>query len=338
MPATAQEPSLAIVLGASMGGVEALLTLAAALPDDVPAIFCIVLHVGSHQSILPELLRARGKARAMHAVDGQRAEPGTLYVAPPDHHLLLEGDVLRLSRGPRENLARPAIDPLFRSAAVHWRERAIGVVLTGRLDDGAAGLAAIKAAGGKAVVQNPAEAPEPEMPLAALDATAVDACLPLADIAPYLVQLAQVAGSAAPAPVPAAIRDEHAINLGDLSMERLDSIGDVSTLTCPECGGTLWEMRDAKPLRYRCHTGHAFSAGSLAHGQEQLVNSHIWGGARSLRERAMLLRRMQAVATGTDDPRQAAAIRAQADRVTRQAETLEAMLLEDAVEADEGSA
>src|SRR3954467_7995184 len=222
MPATAQEPSLAIVLGASMGGVEALLTLAAALPDDVPAIFCIVLHVGSHQSILPELLRARGKARAMHAVDGERAEPGTLYVAPPDHHLLLEGDVLRLSRGPRENLARPAIDPLFRSAAVHGRKRAIGVVLTGRLDDGAAGLAAIKAAGGKAVVQNPAEAPEPEMPLAALDATAVDACLPLADIAPYPVQLAQGASSAVPAPVPGAVAEEHAINMGVLSMERLD--------------------------------------------------------------------------------------------------------------------
>jgi two-component system chemotaxis response regulator CheB len=338
MPATTKQPPLAIVFGASMGGVEALLTLAASLPSDFPAIVCMVLHVGSHQSILPELLRARTGLRAVHPQDGQRAAAGTIYVAPPDHHLLLEGDVLRLSRGPRENLARPAIDPLFRSAAVHWRERAVGVVLTGRLDDGAAGLAAIKAAGGRAVVQNPAEAPEPEMPLAALAATAVDACLPLGEMARYLLELVHAKPVGAAGQVPAVLERELAINLGDNSMDQLDSIGDVSRLTCPECGGALWEMRDAKPLRYRCHTGHAFSAASLAYGQARLVNSHLWGGARSLRERAMLLRRMQAVARGTGDAVQAAAIQAQADRVSQRAAELEAMLQEEASGVTDASA
>jgi two-component system chemotaxis response regulator CheB len=327
------------VIGASAGGVEALLALAAELPRDLAAVVCIVLHVGPHFSILPELLRARSRLPAMHATNGQRAMPGAIYVAPPDHHLLLEHDVLRLSRSARENLARPAIDPLFRSAAVTWRERAVGVVLTGRLDDGAAGVVAIKAAGGRAVVQNPAEAVEPEMPMAALSAAAVDACLPLAEIAPWLVQAARANVPPAAPPVPEALSHELAINLGDLDMEHLEQIADVATLTCPDCGGSLWEVRNSRPLRYRCHTGHAFSAASLAHGQRHAIDTHLWSGVRSLRERAMLLRRMVAVTRGTSDTAQAAIIQAQAERVDRQAADLEALLQEEILEAaSDGSA
>lgn len=320
---------LAICIGASAGGVEALLTLAGGLPRDIPAVVCVVLHVGPHLSILPELLQARGPLPAMHPKDGQHLQPGAIYVAPPNHHLLLDRDVARLSRGARENLARPAIDPLFRSAAVHWRERAVGVVLTGRLDDGAAGLAAIKTAGGRTVVQNPADAVEPEMPLAALADGPIDACLPVDEIGPWLAQLAGAGAHEPGPPVPERLTQELAINFGSLDMSHLERIADVSTLTCPDCGGSLWEVREQPPLRYRCHTGHAFTASSLAHGQFQATNAHLAGGVRSLRERALLLRRMMAVAQGTGDAAQASAIQAQAERLWGQANELEVLLEEE---------
>ncbi|NUS39724.1 MAG: chemotaxis protein CheB [Lysobacter sp.] len=332
---TSAQP-LVICIGASAGGVEALLTLAGALPRDIPAVVCVVLHVGPHSSILPELLRSRGPLPALHPKDGQHLQPGAIYVAPPNNHLLLDRDIARLSRGARENLARPAIDPLFRSAAVHWRERAVGVVLTGRLDDGAAGIAAIKAAGGTAVVQNPADAIEPEMPLAALAAASIDACLPLGDIAPYLAQLARAGTQLPSVPLPERLSQELAINFGSLDMSHLERIADVSSLTCPDCGGSLFEVREQPPLRYRCHTGHAFTAGSLAHGQSQATNAHLAGGVRSLRERAMLLRRMMSVAQGTGDAAQAATIQAQADRLWRQANELELLLEEEISNEDKG--
>src|SRR4051812_25007727 len=179
----------AIVIGASSGGVAALIQLTAALPADLEAVVGIVLHVGTQYSILPELLSRSGSWRAVHAQQGQALERGTLYVAPPDHHMLFTANTLRLSRGPRENHARPALDPLFRSVALEWRERAIGVVLTGDLDDGTAGLGAIKACGGIAIVQDPATSFQPSMPASALANVRIDHCLPLEDIAPMLVRL-----------------------------------------------------------------------------------------------------------------------------------------------------
>lgn len=188
-----------IVIGASCGGVEALLNLATALPRELPAVVGIVLHVGSLHSILPELLAARGQMPALHPQDGQPIAPGVIYVAPPDWHMTFTADQVRLSRAPRENHTRPAIDPLFRSVALAWRERAIGVVLTGNLDDGTAGLAAIKQCGGTTIVQDPATAVQPSMPASAMENRAVDYCLPLACIPQTLLQLVgqpQVVGTA----------------------------------------------------------------------------------------------------------------------------------------------
>lgn len=179
----------AIVIGGSSGGVAALLELVSELPADLGAVVGVVLHVGRQYSILPELLSRRAAWPAVHPKHGQALKPGTIFVAPPDRHLLFTPTAVKLSRGPREHHARPALDPLFRSAALAWGCRTIGVVLTGDLDDGAAGLAAIKSRGGIAIVQDPADAFQPSMPATALASAAVDHCLPLPAIAPLLARL-----------------------------------------------------------------------------------------------------------------------------------------------------
>lgn len=313
-----------VVIGASAGGVTALLEITSSLAPAFPAPICVVQHVGKHPSILPDLLRHRRANNAVHAEDGQRLVPGTLHVAPPDRHMLLEGDTLRLTHGPKENHARPAIDPLFRTAALSWGSRVIGVVLTGQMDDGAAGLRAIKDCGGLAIVQDPATALEPEMPASALASVAADYCVPLEQIAGLLQRLVAAAppkGVAGPAPE--ALRREVAINRGEATVEHLAAIATPSLLTCPDCGGGLAEVNDSKPLRYRCHTGHAFTAGTLARLQEGSAEYALWSGVRALQEREILLRRVAAVASATGDRTQAAVGQAQADRVRTQIRALE---------------
>lgn len=182
-------PGHLVVIGASAGGIHALMELAHALPKGFGAPVCIVQHVGANRSHLPELLSSHGPLPAVHARDLQRLEPGFLYVAPPDHHLLVEGHFLRLTQSEREHHTRPAIDPLFRSAAHEWGARVIGVVLSGCMDDGSEGLATIKRCGGTAIVQDPATAQEPSMPQSAIDATAVDFVGPVAAIASLLSEL-----------------------------------------------------------------------------------------------------------------------------------------------------
>jgi two-component system, chemotaxis family, protein-glutamate methylesterase/glutaminase len=312
----------AVVIGASAGGVSALLDLAATLPAGLDAVVGVVLHVGTQRSILPQLMTARGKLPAVHPHDGQPLEPGRIYVAPPDHHMLFADDAIRLARGPRENHARPAIDPLFRSTALAWREKAIGVVLTGDLDDGTAGLAAIKACGGTAIVQDPATAVEPSMPASALANVDVDHCVPLERI-PALLQ--ELAGRAAPSqagPAPERLQREHAVFEGRQPVDNLNAVGRLSALTCPDCGGGLWEIDGARPLRFRCHTGHAFTARSLDSAQLELADHALWSSVRALQEREILLRRLAIVAQATGDAVQADAGRQQADRVRAQVEVL----------------
>lgn len=312
-----------VVIGASAGGVHALLQIAERLPRFFPAPVCIVQHIGSNPSLLPELLRFRGPNPAMHAEDGQRLTAGTLHVAPPDRHMLLKGDRLRLTHGPKENHARPAIDPLFRSAALSHGPAVVGVVLTGQMDDGTAGLKAVKDCGGTVVVQDPASAEAPEMPRSALRNVAVDHCVALGEIPSLLVRLVQGSAQAARAPVPQQLVREVAINRGEATVDNLRTIGTPSSLTCPDCGGSLWEINDRKPLRYRCHTGHAYSAMSLAHAQKDVSEQALWGTVRALREREMLMRRMAAVAAAVGDATQAAAGLAEAERIREQAEGLE---------------
>jgi two-component system chemotaxis response regulator CheB len=190
-----------VVIGTSAGGVHALRMLAAALPADFAASVCVVQHIGAHHSVLPALLEAVGPLPAAHPVMGEKLRPGRILLAPPDHHLMLQGDTVLLTRGPKEHHARPAVDPLFRSAALSFGPRVIGVLLTGALDDGSAGLQAIKQCGGLVVVQDPADAEDSGMSGAALQVVVADHCVPLERIAPLLVELVQQAAPvAAPAP------------------------------------------------------------------------------------------------------------------------------------------
>jgi two-component system chemotaxis response regulator CheB len=219
-------------------------------------------------------------------------ENGNVYLAAPDHHLLIHDNHVRLGRGPRENMARPAIDPLFRSAALQFGPRVIGVVLSGLLSDGAAGLNAIKRCGGITLVQDPQDAISNEMPLRALEETTVDLCVSGARMGDVLADLARESPGAA-LPIPPELRLEVEIAAGErLGTERLTRIAEPAALTCPSCGGVLSAMKGDHPLRFRCQVGHAYTADSLAKSQEGRVDEALRVALRIIEERAELVHRM----------------------------------------------
>lgn len=254
-----------IVVGASAGGVEALKRLATYLPPDLTAAVFVVLHVGQ-TSYLPEILDRAGPLRATKAESGEQFERGRIYVASPGFHLLLHDDHMLLRRGPRENLARPAIDPLFRSAACSYGARVIGVLLSGSLSDGTSGLRAIKAVGGVTVIQDPQDAAVPDMVRSAQRHVQIDHCVPIAGMGDLLARLAsEPAGETLP--VPPGVRLEAAVAAQEHSaMSNEDRLGDLSVFVCPECHGPLWEIEDGDMLRFRCHTGHCLHLGRDARG------------------------------------------------------------------------
>jgi two-component system chemotaxis response regulator CheB len=315
-----------IVIGASAGGVSALLTLCAALPPGFKAPVLIVLHIGANTSVLPSLLASHGNNPAVHAEHGQRLENGTLYVAPPDHHMLLEGDTIRLSRGPKEHHTRPAIDPLFRSAALAMGSGVIGVVLTGRLDDGASGLQAIKECGGLAIVQDPADAEFPGMPESALESVDIDYCVPLADLGKTLVHVVDRPIAVEPAALPVRERLEREMEVfrGEGNpMERLNQIGKPSMFACPDCDGVLWQIDDSKLPRYRCHTGHAFSLRTLEETQSSKTEDALWGAIRALEQRESLLRALARQSRSSGAEEDAKRSEAEADETALQAARLQ---------------
>jgi two-component system chemotaxis response regulator CheB len=281
-----------VVVGASAGGVEALADLAGSLPADLPAAVFVVLHVpAAVTSALPDILSRQGPLPASHVKDGEQIEPGRIYVAPPDHHLLLRSGHVHLRRGPRENGHRPAVDPLFRSAAREYASRVIGVVLSGALDDGTAGLVAIKARGGLAVVQEPADALYTGMPGSALEHVQVDHVLPVASMGPLLARLAKEPAADAP-PAPAVMNVE--VEVEGFSLEAMEGEhpGKPSGFSCPDCNGVLWEIQDGQLVRYRCRVGHAWSPESLLTQQSEGLEAALWIALRSLEERAALSKRL----------------------------------------------
>jgi two-component system chemotaxis response regulator CheB len=247
--------------------------------------------------LLPQILSDTGPLPARHAVDDGVFEPSHIYIAPPDHHMLIDrSGRIRLTRGPKENRFRPAINPLFRSAALAYGPRVAGVLLSGGMDDGVSGLAAIRQMGGTTIVQDPDEAEVPSMPRNALQYVTIDHCLPADRMAPLLQQL-----STSDAPVGERAMEVSVMPKKNLEIEvRLAAeakgfhpdileLGSPSMLTCPECHGALMRLNDKSMLRFRCHTGHAYTAASLLTALTERTEEALWGSVRALEESAMLL-------------------------------------------------
>ena len=314
-----------VAIGASAGGVAVLLDLAEALPPQFPASLLVVQHIGAHPSALPELMRAAGRNLAVHPRNGEALEHGRIYIAPPDQHMLLVGNHIRLTRDAKENHARPAIDPLFRSVAINHGPRAIGVVLSGRLDDGTAGLQAIKACGGTVVVQDPADAEEAGMPSSAMENVSVDHVVQRGTLAATLVALVREPAASAP-DVPRKLACEYHLSLGEgNAMEHLDSIGKPSKIVCPDCNGVLWEITGSQPRRYRCHTGHAYTQGTLEYTQRVRVDEALWNALRAMQEREALLRSMADIHRNLGSNDDVARFESEAEHVARHAAHLQRM-------------
>lgn len=281
-----------IVVGASAGGLKAFETLVSQLPPNFPAAIFIVWHISpDHPSLLPQILARSTSLPVAHAVDKEAIALSRIYTAPPDHHLLVEADHIRLSRGPKENRFRPAIDVLFRSAARSYGARVTGVVLTGSLDDGAAGLYAIKERGGQAIVQEPSEALYPSMPKAAMNAVKVDYCLPVTKMGAVLATLVDQeipAQEVNPVSEKMDIEVNVARQRNTLEMG-ITKLGEFSPFTCPECQGALMQLKEGNLLRFRCHTGHAYSVNSLLAEMTESIEETLWKGIRTIEASEILM-------------------------------------------------
>lgn len=321
-----------IVIGTSAGGIEALNALLGGLPKNLPASIFVVQHIpGQSPSILPEILSRAGELPATHARDGELIRPGHIYVAQPDHHLLVEEpNRIRLTRGPKENRFRPAVDPLFRSAARAFGPRVIGIVLSGGLDDGTVGLLAIKRRGGLAIVQDPQEAIYPSMPLNAMRHVKVDYALPAREIASLLVKLVgEPAEEEGAYPVSEELdievkiaREGHALSAGVMKL------GEMSPFTCPECHGTLLELKTKDPLRFRCHTGHAFTINSLVAELTENVEDSLWNAIRTIEESSMLMRHLAEHMTGNEQKETAALFLQKAEEARQRAEQVRQVVIQ----------
>jgi two-component system chemotaxis response regulator CheB len=283
-----------IVIGASSGGIDALKVIVGGLPAALPAAVLVVVHMSPDSPrVIADILNRAGPLPCQYAQDQEVIRQGHLYLAPPNNHLLVEPGRLRVMRGPRENRVRPAVDPLFRTAAVAYGARTVGVILTGDLNDGTAGLIAVKRAGGIALVQDPADALYPSMPQSAMRAVEVDDVVPLAQMASLLCQ---VAGQPVPAETAALLpheQEENAMVQGaDRGRHRGAAIGEPSGFVCPDCGGGLYEI-EAEPLwRFRCRVGHAYTAEVLRAEKAEILEQALWVALRTLEEKLELHQRM----------------------------------------------
>lgn len=297
------EPRDIVVIGASAGGIEALTTIIANLPHNLPAALFVVVHMpGEASSSLAQILSRAGALPARSAQDRTPIKRGRIYVAPPDRHLLLTPDEVRVVYGPRENRHRPAIDPLFRSAALSFGRRVVGIILSGALNDGTAGLLAIKRAGGVALVQDPATAAFPGMPTSALAYVPVDRSLSLPALADKVVELATGEVQALEGSVTMEEMDDEQkaemwveteiAGLNPGAITRIAPHSTISSYTCPDCHGPMWEIQDGPLLRFRCRVGHAFTAESMFEGQIDNVEEALWMALNILEESEQLYVRL----------------------------------------------
>jgi two-component system, chemotaxis family, protein-glutamate methylesterase/glutaminase len=334
------EPHTVVVIGASAGGVETLVRVVKDLPADLAATVCIVLHIApGSPSALPSILQRAGVMPCRSAIDGEEMRDGEILVAPPDHHLVVSDGHVLLTLGPRENGHRPAVDPLFRSAATAQDGKVVGVILSGTRDDGTAGLAMIKAHGGMAIVQDPAEALYPGMPASALAHVDVDAVVPSSQIAETIVRVVNgdldPVGSPGTSPPPGGNpgpTQQH--GKGETVEQRTEAgtalTGQAVTTTCPECGGVLQEYREAGVTQWRCRVGHRYSPESLADAQGEGVEAALWAAIRALDDREALLRRMAEQLETTGNPRSASSFRRRAREAAQQSRAVRSVLGETA--------
>jgi two-component system chemotaxis response regulator CheB len=285
-----------VVVGGSAGSIEVLAEFVAGLPPDFPGSIFVVVHFpGSVTSTLPRILSRSGPLTARHPHDGESIEPGRIYVAPPDCHLQVSDGQARLTGGPKENGHRPALDPLFRTAALSYGPRVVGIVLSGNLNDGTAGLLRIKQRGGLAMVQDPETALYQGMPRSAIEHVAVDHVLPVEEISALVAKLAsrpaeslEVRGGMSEETISDTTADEIAMS------DRQRQPGLPSTMSCPECHGVLWEVNDEDLVQFRCRVGHAYSAEALLVHQSEQLEAALWTGLRALEEHSALARRLAA--------------------------------------------
>ncbi len=308
-----------VVIGASAGGVETLKQVVADLPADLNAAVCVVLHIAPESpSALAEILRRSGPLPCHPAREGERLELGQIVVAPPDHHLVIEDRHVHLTLGPRENGHRPAVDVLFRSAAAAGDGRVVGVVLSGTRDDGAAGLATIKANGGATIVQDPEDALYAGMPTSALAHVAVDAVVPSEHVARTIA--AMVSGKFTPEPTPDPTGGGAGNPGGGLGEE------PRVTTVCPECGGVLTERPELGITQWECRVGHRYSPDSLVDAQAQSVEAGLWAAVRILEDRVALLNRMAYQAEAGKQRRSARSFRRRADAAAEHAQAVRDVL------------
>ena len=325
-----QEPQQ-VMIGASAGGVEALTGLVAGLPSGLPAAVFVTVHIPPYAvSALPDILSRAGALPAAHALAGEQVQNGRGYVAPRNYHLLLEDGVIQLSLGPRVNHTRPAVDPLFQSAARVYGPRVASIVLSGMLDDGTAGLQEIKAQGGTAFVQDPQEALFGSMPQSALDHTDVDYVLPVPEMGAVLSRLTQAralpeqkGSPAMPADTPPG---QELVEQDVAAQEQGERNGMLTIYTCPECGGSLRQANAGSLVRFRCHTGHVMSGATLFAEQAAQIEKSLWYAVRSLRDKARLARQLAYDARNRGSALTAERFEAKAQTDDAHAEALENMI------------
>ncbi len=313
---TSQTRRDVVVVGASAGGVEALRAMVASLPPDLSVTVVVVLHVPAYgRSALPDILSRSGPLPARHVTSTTALTPGEILVAPPDRHLLVtDGHVVPTS-GPTENGHRPAIDVLFRSAALELSQRVVGVELSGVLDDGAAGMWAIRNRGGLVVVQDPADCLYPEMPRSVMDAVRPDHVVPASEIGSLLdvVSREEVSVVSLPPPSSLMVAETDMAQMEEHIMDVADRPGEPAGFSCPDCGGTLFELREGAMARYRCRVGHAWTTKGLIGEQSVQVDNALWVALRALEEKAALADQLADQALARDSVLTAGRFREQAD-------------------------
>jgi two-component system chemotaxis response regulator CheB len=316
-----------IVVGASAGGVAALQQFVQSLPGDFQGSVFIVLHIPPYaKSRLPNVLSSSGPLKAVHPKDGDEIKPGVIYVAPNDFHLLIDPGKILVKKGPKENRFRPSVDALFRSAAVAYGPRVIGIILSGVLNDGASGMWSVKAKGGITVIQSPEDAQHFEMPKSVMEFVDVDYVLPASGMGQLIMNLQQQ-----PAKEPVAVseaeikrlemevviaKQDNAFEMGIIKM------GELTVFTCPECHGALARIVEGKIIRFRCHTGHAYTSSSLLASITESVEVLLWQGMRSMEEATLLLNSIAEHFDRSGDAAAAGLFRGKADINARSAQII----------------